>query len=135
MTNFLQGLGFVIAGIVVGLSFSAFNSGFFGGVYNQVNNTFREGIKVGTSDQYSIDSSGVLTSTGNATVGATAGGGILTIPTANTATSSIKVGCVQMNATSTATIIHLEFNTTSSTSTINGAAAGLVAWRYGACPV
>jgi hypothetical protein len=65
MTKFLKNTGLVIAGVVVGLLFSAVVSSLepstLGGVYNQVNNTFREGIKVGTSDQFSVTSAGALT--------------------------------------------------------------------------
>ena len=57
------------------------------------------------------------------------------ITTSNTSTSTLEVGCVQMYATSTATALHLEFNTSSATSTINGQSNGIVAWKYGACPV
>lgn len=59
----------------------------------------------------------------------------LTVNTSNTATSTTALGCVQLYATSTAQPIHLEFNTTSSTSTTNGVSAGLVAFKYGACPI
>lgn len=61
-------------------------------------------------------------------------GGVATLTTSNTATSSLVVGCIQFYATSTATAGHLEFNT-QSTTTINGASAGSVAWKYGACPI
>ena len=57
MTKLSIGVG--IAGVVVGLLLSAVLSGGanLGGVYNQVNNTFREGIKIGSSDQFAIDAS------------------------------------------------------------------------------
>lgn len=69
MTNLYKSAGFVIAGIIVGLLFSAFGGSTLGGVYNQVNTTFREGIKVGTSDQFQISSAGAVTTSGAFTVG------------------------------------------------------------------
>lgn len=87
---------------------------------------------VNTAEGYYVDDSAIISGTGNIT---NATSGTFQVPTTNTATSTTKVGCVQTTATSTATPIHLEFNTTSSTSTINGASSGIVAWKYGACPI
>lgn len=70
-----------------------------------------------------------LTLTGASTFGGTA-----TFTSTNTATSTQKMGCIQFSATSTATIGHFEYNTQSTTTT-NGASSGVVAWKYGACPV
>ena len=77
-----------------------------------------------------------LTLTDDATItdDLTVNGGTFTLTTSNTATSSAVIGCMQFYATSTATAGHLEFNT-QSTTTINGASAGTVAWKYGGCPV
>lgn len=61
MTNILKPIGFALAGLVVGLLIASVNSSLVGGVYTQVNSTFREGIKVGTSNQTTISSSGVVT--------------------------------------------------------------------------
>lgn len=74
------------------------------------------------------------TDAGITTSGASTFGGTVTVTTSNTATSTLSIGCVQMTATSTATPIHLEYNT-QSTTTLNGASAGSVAWKYGSCPV
>lgn len=68
-------------------------------------------------------------------------GGTLTVTTTNTATSTAKFGCIQGVATSTATPIHFELSTTTALATYSGGTAitstvgGVVAWRYGACPV
>jgi hypothetical protein len=70
MTNIPKALGFVVAGVVIGYLAAALMGGqSFSGVYNQVNNTFREGIKVGTSDQFSISSAGVVSTSATVAVG------------------------------------------------------------------
>jgi len=71
------------------------------------------------------------------------GSGALVITTTNAATSTIAVGCLQTYATSTATAIHLTFATDELATTTSqggtgdttGTYGGLVAWRYGACPI
>lgn len=57
-------------------------------------------------------------------------GGTVNITTANTATSTVVVGCIQSYATSTATALKQVFVTTGATSTYNGT----VYWSYGTCP-
>ncbi len=59
-----------------------------------------------------------------------------TLTTANSATSTLIVGCIQMYATSTATAVNLQFHASSTlANSTNGATAGLVVWKYGACPI
>lgn len=67
---------------------------------------------------------------------ATISGGLLTLTTSNTATSSAIMGCVQTYATSTATAIRLVIGSiaTSSTEYGGGNTVGLVGWQYGTCP-
>lgn len=82
-------------------------------------------------DALTLDN-GDLTITNGNFINSTAGK-TMTLTTSNTATSTLKVGCIQMNATSTATNIRLLFSA-SATTTISGTAAGTVAWGYGTCP-
>ena len=83
---------------------------------------------------------------GSATTTIGPAGNIVT-PHANTATTSITVGCIQTYATSTATAIRLEFgvnNMASTTYRTGGAIAsgaaqssaggGQMVWVYGTCP-
>lgn len=65
---------------------------------------------------------------------ATISGGVLNVPTAANATSTATVGCVNSYPTSSATVIHLAYNTTSSTSTVEGQSNGMVGFKYGICP-
>jgi len=60
----------------------------------------------------------------------------ITATTADTATSTLQVGCIQGVATSTATPIRFEISTSTANATYNGGIApnGVVAWRYGKCP-
>lgn len=73
MTTFQKSVGLVIAGIVVGLLFSAvvskFTSQKLGGIYHQTIEEFYAGLKAGTSNQFQVSSTGVITS-GGITVGA-----------------------------------------------------------------
>lgn len=64
MTKFAKIAGLVFAGVIVGLLLSAASSNRLGGVYNQVTNYFREGIKVGTGSQFEVTSAGAITSSG-----------------------------------------------------------------------
>src|SRR3989344_4506612 len=77
----------------------------------------------------------------------TAGGisttdGALSLTTTNSAPSTITVGCILTYPTSTDTQVHLEFHASgtatvafaTSSNSSNGLAAGLVIWKYGACP-
>ncbi len=134
----LNSIGLVILGLVIGGCASLLMSGqSFGGVYNQVNATFREGIKVGTSDQFAIDQDGDVTTGFDVDGDTTVSGGTLTLTHSNTATSSAIIGCVQSYATSTATPVRMEFSTTTALATFSGGIIpnGVVAWRYGTCPL
>lgn len=71
---------------------------------------------------------------GMTTTGTTTSNGNVVIPTSNTATSSIQVGCIQTVATSTATPIHLVIGSTLfGTTTFSGTSNGFVAWQFGKC--
>lgn len=61
----------------------------------------------------------------------------LQIDTANTATSTLTVGCIQTTATSTATIVRLVLSSAASSTPTFGAgnAVGGVSWQYGTCPI
>lgn len=126
MTKFAKTAGLVFAGVIVGLLLSAASSNRLGGVYNQVTNYFREGIKVGTSNQFEVTSAGAVTTSGALTTtgDATVSGGTLNLTTSNTATSTIIVGCIQTYATSTATPIKIQATTTAHAPTP----------VYGTCP-
>lgn len=82
-----------------------------------------------TGDDISVTDDAVVTDD------LTVNGRLFELTSSNTSTSSAKIGCYETAATSTATKIRLEFNTTSSTSTINGQSSGMVAWSYGSCPI
>jgi hypothetical protein len=73
---------------------------------------FGNGIVAGLSGQLSIDSSGNLSITNTS------------------ATSTIAAGCLQLNATSSATNVKLVLSTKGATSTFSGTAY----WSYGTCP-
>lgn len=76
-----------------------------------------------------------LFAAGMTVTGTTTINGNVVIPTSNTATSSIQVGCIQTTATSTATPIRLAFSTANNaTTTFTGTAFGLAAWEFGKCP-
>ncbi|MEK7461512.1 MAG: hypothetical protein AAB586_00345 [Patescibacteria group bacterium] len=76
---------------------------------------------------------GVSTLTGDVTM--SGGNGGLTLTTANNATSTIQVGCIQMYATSTATAVRFLFHaSTTISTTVTGTAAGYLLWGYGTCP-
>jgi len=61
----------------------------------------------------------------------------VTLSTSNTATSTLQVGCIQTTATSTATPVSITFATAQiATTTSSGTESdGMVAWRYGSCPI
>lgn len=73
---------------------------------------FGNGIVAGLNGQLAIDSSGNLA---------------ITNPSA---TSTIAAGCLQLNATSSATNVKLVLSTLGATSTFKGTAY----WTYGTCP-
>jgi hypothetical protein len=69
---------------------------------------------------------------------ATISGGVLTVTTSNTATSTAIVGCVQTYATSTATAIRLMLspvNSTASSTNSSAAVSGFAVWGFGSCPI
>ena len=113
--------------IAIVLAVFAFIFGFIG----MVGDKSTAPVSVGGTTNYDDLGLSTLTVTGASTLGT------VNIATSNAATSTIKVGCVQMYATSTATAIHLEFSTTTALASYSGGTAptGGVSWRYGACPV
>lgn len=80
-----------------------------------------------------------IVTTGSLTAASTTLGSPVTIPTSNTATSSLTTGCITTVATSTATPIHLSFGngvgaSSAATTTFGtGVSVGLVTWSYGVC--
>lgn len=134
----------IVAGFIGGLLFTAIaTDGQLGGTYSNVTKYFTDGISVGTSGQFTVSSegavttSGALTTTGNATVS----GGTFTVTTADSATSTTAIGCLQTTATSTATPIRIVLGKVGSgagagaTTTLNGATGqGALYWAYGTCP-
>lgn len=116
-----------IAGAVIGLVASVMFSGGMNlsGVYNQVNNTFREGIKAGASDQFYVETDGDVVTSGDVTIS----GGQLTVPTTANASSTLVIGQVQTYATSSATVVCQKYLAVATTSS-----NGFVTWSYGACP-
>src|SRR5215207_8716139 len=117
-TNILKLAGIAVAGIVVGLLASASGVVNLGGIYNQTSNYFSQGIYAGLTNQFSVDTDGDVTTSGD-----------VVITTAANATSSLTVGCINATATSSATPVKLVFNTQATTS-LQGAAAGAVVWQY-----
>lgn len=117
--NTLKLIGAGIAGVVVTLLFSASGVS-FGGVYNQVNKYFLDGITVGTTGQFTVSNAGALVSTGDGTIS----GGTFNVTTSNSATSTIIGGCFQFYATSTATALRFQASTT----------PGAMVYEYGRCP-
>jgi hypothetical protein len=69
MSNNIKIVVAVLVGAVVGLGVSAVipRESALGGVYSQVSNTFADGIKVGSSDQFQVSSTGGLSITGSGT--------------------------------------------------------------------
>ena len=84
-------------------------------------------------DYFNAATGGAFQVNGTNVLSATA----LALTTANTATSTATLGCIQTYATSTATAIRFELSTTTSLATYggtNGASAFGVSWTYGTCP-
>lgn len=129
-----QNIALVIAGIVIGLILSAVVGSpakKLGAVYELTAQHFAGGLYAGASDQFSVSDAGAVVTTGDATVG----GGTLAVTTGASATSTAIAGCFQAYATSSATSIKLIFNSTATSSLINGGAInGFVLWQYGTCP-
>lgn len=104
-----------------------------GGYFVKPSSPSALGSVEGTTHYGSLSLSGTMTSSGLIT-----GSAGETLTTSNTATSTLKVGCIQEYATSTATPIHFEISTTTSLATYTGEPATNVhgvSWTYGACPV
>ena len=111
MKSTLIGIGLFIAGVVGGvlITSSLQNQGqTVGGVYNQVNNYFKQGLTAGATSGFTVNASGKT----------------VTVGTSNTATSTLSVGCIQFYATSTATVQRFQASTT----------PGIMYSSYGACP-
>jgi hypothetical protein len=121
----IQTIGLVIAGVIVSILFSASSTAMqLGGIYNQVTNEFRQGLKAGTSNQFVISNTGAITTGASISGDTTVSGGTLTVTSSNTATSTVVVGCVQFYATSTATAHKFQASTT----------PGVMYSQYGTCP-
>ncbi|MDE1940979.1 MAG: hypothetical protein KGI66_02555 [Patescibacteria group bacterium] len=85
--------------------------------YIRVNGGFYSALPVQTTNTLT---SAAFTATGDATVS----GGTLNVTTADTATSTLVVGCIQFYATSTATALKFQASTT----------PGVMYSQYGTCP-
>lgn len=97
--------------------------------FGQITDTFTGDI-YDASTSFKLNGSTFYSSSG-LTTGTSA---TISVPSSNTATSSLAVGCVQLVATSTATPIRLLFTGASATTTISGTAFGAVAYGFGTCP-
>lgn len=128
MSNKNLTIGLIVVGIIAIIALvtpaAKSNTPGFGGVTNYDALTLDNGDLTLTNGNITLTNGNITNSTAGKT---------LTLTTSNTATSTLKVGCIQMNATSTATNIRLLFSA-SATTTISGTAAGTVAWGYGTCP-
>src|SRR4051794_11391856 len=99
MTNILKYVGVAIIGLVVGWLLAA-NSPSFGGVYTQVSNTFRQGINVGTTNQYQVSSTGAVTNSTSAKLGSSG----TTLTNVNMGTCYIKPYATTIVASSSAIV-------------------------------
>lgn len=138
MTKFHKIVGIVIAGIVVGLLFTAVSkqeivseSPKVKGVYEQVINEFSEGLKAGKTNQFVIDNTGTLTASGAlVTTGSITATNSGTSTLNMKSTSTTKGFCTEFNATSSATVLNLTYAASTTASTAVGIAPIV---RYGAC--
>ena len=118
----------LVVGMIIGamLSGVTMNKGGLGGVTIE-NETFKGDVTV----------EGTIAGSGDITVGddLTVSGGIVDITSANTATSSVTVGCIDGYATSTATAVKFVLGKvgSSATSTLYNTSSGAVYWAYGSC--
>lgn len=72
MTNLLKNIGIILASVVISVSVMAMQAPkeeVTGGVYNQVTQEFREGLKAGTSNQFQVANDGDLSTTGTVAIG------------------------------------------------------------------
>lgn len=124
-------IAILIASVALGVAMN--KSRVLGGVTEWQKKSFMEGFFAGNSRQLEVQNDGDFSTQGDITIG----GGLLTVTTSNSATSTAIIGCTQTYATSTATAISIVYNSigTSSTNMLNGQTAnGHVFWRYGSCP-
>lgn len=103
--------------VVLGISWAVLNNEpVFEGTTNFDSLTLSENLTVAGTAAIT----GAVTLTGDTTVS----GGTLNVTTANTATSTLVVGCIQFYATSTATALRFQASTT----------PGIMYSAYGTCP-
>lgn len=92
---------------------------------------FPNGISADTTSP----SAGQVRGTTLTTTGAAVLGGNLTVTTGANATSTATAGCISSYATSSATQLKLIYNTSATSTSINGATVqGVVLWAFGTCP-
>lgn len=143
----LFGVALVIVGFAVGfLVAGSFGAKVFGGVYSLSEKNFGQGITVGTGEEFSVSSAGVVTSSAantwsgaqtlSSTLGVT-GATTLSSTLGVTATTTLSSGlvlsknplCIDTYATSSATRVKLTLSAVYATST---SPVGFVA-AYGTC--
>ena len=112
----LHSIGLVILGAVAGLLVAGLlvamltSGGMFGGVYSQVENSFAQGLTAGLGEEFVIEPDGDVT-------------------TSQDITFTKSTFCINLYATSTATLVKM---TASSTATVDGV-DGVMVMQYGAC--
>lgn len=125
-TKIIVGIVIVVA-IAIALYSIFGKSTLVGSVNCNTNTCLTGGFQADT-----ITSTGALNSDGDSTIS----GGTLNVTTTNTATSTLVVGCIQMNATSTASPGKISLVSNAGTASTTGA-NGLffnVVWTFGTCP-
>lgn len=65
----LKAIGLVVAGAMLGLMFTIVTNDNLGGRYKQVSEHFGAGLYAGETNQFRVDGSGNVTTTGDVTVG------------------------------------------------------------------
>ena len=88
-----------------------------------------------SSTRFSVHDMAYFGGTATTTIGGARGN--ITTTTTNSATTTLIIGCIQMNATSTDTAIRLVpgANAWATSTTHTAVANGLMAWQYGSCPI
>lgn len=128
-------LALVIAGVAV-----IQRSGVLGasGATHYQKESFLEGAFFGNSRQVNIDRSGNISTEGDVTVSddLTVSGGVFTLTTSNSATSTAIMGCIQTYATSTATAWRLGIGSIATSSPLysGGTGTNFLLAQYGTCP-
>lgn len=90
MTDFLKFAGTFVAGAVIALVVAPSAGKMFGGQYSTVAQYFTQGIYAGTTNQFSVENDGDVSTTGDAIVdGLTQGGGEVTLTDANGGTYTL----------------------------------------------